>query len=79
MYIVFSYVLIINAACIALKYGIGEIVGSGGSFPDDDEDGCPGGMYLCSRSRRCISNTRLCDAVDDCGDREDESASLCGK
>ena len=79
MAIVCSYILIINVAYIALKYGIGENVGSGGSSPDDNEDGCPDGMYLCSRSRRCISNTQLCDAVDDCGDQEDESVPVCGK
>ena len=66
--------------CIVFKFGIGEIDGSGGSFPDDDdsEDDCPEDMYLCNVSSRCILMTQLCDIIDDCGDQEDESISICG-
>ena len=60
---------------------IGELLGSGGSggfFLEDDEDGCTAGMFLCGRSRRCILMTQLCDGVNDCGNQEDESVSMCG-
>ena len=44
----------------------------------DDEDDCPDGSYLCSRSAMCILETSLCDGVNDCDDWEDESVSVCG-
>ena len=53
--------------------------GSGGYFPDDDEDGCSEGDYLCSVSRKCIPETWLCDYDNDCGYWEDELESICGK
>ena len=69
----YLYLRIINA--VLHISCIGEMVGSGDSFP---EDVCPEDMYLCSVSRRCILMTQLCNAVDDCGNQEDESASMCG-
>ena len=44
----------------------------------DDEDDCPDGSYLCSRSAMCILETSLCDGESDCDDWEDESVSVCG-
>lgn len=45
---------------------------------DDCEDGyrtdecnCVG-TYFCLTTFKCISNTSLCDGVDDCGDKSDE-------
>ena len=59
---------------------IDEISGSGdGSGVDDNENDCPDGKYLCSRINKCILELRLCDGINDCGDWEDESKSVCGK
>ena len=44
----------------------------------DDEDYCPDGSYLCRRSEMCILESSLCDGVNNCGDWEDESVSVCG-
>ena len=70
------YTLIFNVALH--KSCIGEMVGSGGSGDFFSKDVCPEDMYLCNMSRRCILMTQLCDTVDDCGNQEDESNSMCG-
>ena len=53
--------------------------GSGsGSSSGDDEDDYPDGSFLCSKSTKCILELSLCDGVNDCGNWEDESVSVCG-
>ena len=48
------------------------------SSSGDDEDDCPDGSFLCSKSTKCILESSLCDGVNDCGNWEDESVSVCG-
>ena len=56
-----------------------EDSGSGSSDDgDEDNDYCDDGSYLCSSSMKCMPESSLCDGINDCGDWEDESASLCG-
>ena len=55
------------------KYNSGS-----GSGLGDDEDDRPDGSYLCSKSTKCILESSLCDGINNCGDWEDESISLCG-
>ena len=53
--------------------------GSGpGDDDDEDNDYCGDGSYLCSNSMECMPESTLCDGINDCGDWQDESASLCG-
>ena len=53
--------------------------GSGsGSSSGDAEDDCPDGSFLCSKSTKCTLESSLCDGVNDCGNWEDESVSVCG-
>ena len=53
--------------------------GSGpGDDGDEDNDYCGDGSYLCSNLMKCMPESTLCDGINDCGDWEDESASLCG-
>ena len=53
---------------------------SSGSGSGDEDDDCPEGRYLCSRSRSrdCIPESWLCDGENDCGSWEDEASSICG-
>ena len=55
--------------------GSGSGSGDGG---DEDRDYCADGSYLCSKAMKCMPEVTLCDGINDCGDWEDESASLCG-
>ena len=55
--------------------GSGSGSGDGG---DEDKDFCTDGSYLCIKSMKCMPEASLCDGINDCGDWQDESASLCG-
>ena len=57
-------------------YVITEDETSGSGFVDDEDD-CPDGTYLCIRSTMCILESSLCDGINDCGNWEDESVSVC--
>ncbi|XP_014680988.1 PREDICTED: MAM and LDL-receptor class A domain-containing protein 2-like [Priapulus caudatus] len=46
-------------------------------LPMPSSDGkCVTGEFLCTR-KSCVSNSRICDHTDDCGDQSDEDATLC--
>ena len=37
-----------------------------------ENDPCGSGARMCLTVRKCVSDKRICDGVDDCGDNSDE-------
>ncbi|KAG1666096.1 MAM and LDL-receptor class A domain-containing protein 2 [Nymphon striatum] len=38
---------------------------------------CPSGHFHCKHTKACVSEDRVCDMTDDCGDNSDEELSKC--